>query len=47
MTKADGGWYELLTDAVRLDSGYQFRLQDGMRVPDPAAPRPNLGCPWA
>ena len=37
MTKADGGWFELLTDAVRLDSGYQFGLQDGMRVPDPAA----------
>jgi malto-oligosyltrehalose trehalohydrolase len=37
MTQADGGWFELHTDAVRLDSGYQFALQDGMRVPDPAA----------
>jgi len=37
MAKADGGWFEVHTDAVPVGGGYQFVLQDGMRVPDPAA----------
>jgi maltooligosyltrehalose trehalohydrolase len=37
MTKMDGGWFEVTTDAVPVDGGYQYVLPDGMRVPDPAA----------
>lgn len=37
MTKSAEGWFETRTDAVPVGGGYQFALQDGMRVPDPAA----------
>jgi maltooligosyltrehalose trehalohydrolase len=37
MTKMDDGWFEVTTDAVPIDGGYQYILPDGMRVPDPAA----------
>ena len=42
MTKLDGGWFEITTDAVAIGGGYQFVLADGMRVPDPAA-RAQMG----
>ena len=42
MTKESGGWFEVTTDAIPLDSGYHFVLADGMRVPDPAA-RAQMG----
>jgi maltooligosyltrehalose trehalohydrolase len=35
--KMDGGWFEVTTDAVPVNTGYHFVLADGMRVPDPAA----------
>ncbi|XSG81349.1 MAG: malto-oligosyltrehalose trehalohydrolase [Methyloligella sp. ZOD6] len=31
------GWFELETAMVKPGEGYHFALQDGMRVPDPAA----------
>jgi maltooligosyltrehalose trehalohydrolase len=37
MNKMDGGWFEITTNAVPVDGGYQYVLPDGMRVPDPAA----------
>jgi malto-oligosyltrehalose trehalohydrolase len=37
MQPKDDGWFEITTDAVALDSGYWFELEDGTRVPDPAA----------
>lgn len=37
LEKGDGGWFETTTDAVPVGGGYCYRLQDGMRVPDPAA----------
>lgn len=42
MTKGSGGWFEVTTDAIPVDSGYHFVLADGMRVPDPAA-RAQMG----
>lgn len=37
MTGTGGGWFEVLTDAVPAGGAYQFALEDGFRVPDPAA----------
>lgn len=37
MSKSDQGWFETRTDVVPVGGGYQFVLQDGMRVPDPAS----------
>ncbi|MHA1518271.1 MAG: malto-oligosyltrehalose trehalohydrolase [Alphaproteobacteria bacterium] len=42
MTKTDGDWFEVTTDAVPIGGGYQFVLEHGMRVPDPAA-RAQIG----
>ena len=42
MQGGDDGWFELITDAVAVDSGYAFALPGGARVPDPAA-RAQLG----
>jgi malto-oligosyltrehalose trehalohydrolase len=42
MQLKDDGWFEVTTDAVPLDSGYWFGLEDGTRVPDPAA-RAQMG----
>jgi len=42
MTAKEDGWFEVTTDAVALDSGYRFELEDGTRVPDPAA-RAQMG----
>lgn len=42
MAKMDGGWFEVVTDAVPVDTGYSYVLSDGMRVPDPAA-RAQMG----
>lgn len=30
------GWFETVTDAVPIGGAYYYRLQDGVRVPDPA-----------
>ncbi|MEM7192035.1 MAG: malto-oligosyltrehalose trehalohydrolase, partial [Pseudomonadota bacterium] len=37
MARADDGWFELVTGEVPAGGGYQFVLQDGLAVPDPAA----------
>ncbi len=42
MAKMEDGWFEVTTDAVPVDGGYQYVLGDGMRVPDPAA-RAQIG----
>ncbi len=42
MQPAEDGWFEIVTDAVPIDSGYSFELPDGMRVPDPAT-RAQMG----
>ena len=42
MAKMEDGWFEVTTDAVPVDGGYQFVLADGMRLPDPAA-RAQIG----
>ena len=37
MSAAGGGWFELRHEAARAGSRYQFRLPDGLVVPDPAS----------
>ncbi|MFA5950104.1 MAG: malto-oligosyltrehalose trehalohydrolase [Hyphomicrobium sp.] len=37
MAASGDGWFEILTDAVRVGDGYAFRLADGYEVPDPAS----------
>ena len=37
MTRCAEGWYELVSDQIRLGARYRFVLPDGMRVPDPAS----------
>jgi maltooligosyltrehalose trehalohydrolase len=37
MTKTEGDWFEVTTDAVPVGGGYRFLLAGGTRVPDPAA----------
>jgi malto-oligosyltrehalose trehalohydrolase len=37
MERREGGWFELVTDAVPVGGGYGFVLDDGFLVPDPAA----------
>ena len=34
-----GGWFTLLTDQAAPDSAYQYRIDGGQRVPDPASRR--------
>lgn len=42
LNKMDEGWFEVTTDAVPVNGGYDYVLSDGMRVPDPAA-RAQMG----
>jgi maltooligosyltrehalose trehalohydrolase len=37
MTSARDGWFELVTDAAGPGSAYLYRLDNGLRVPDPAS----------
>ena len=37
MSAIGDGWFELRHPAARVGSRYQFRLPDGLRVPDPAS----------
>jgi maltooligosyltrehalose trehalohydrolase len=37
LTRADGGWHELLTSDAQPGTRYQFCLPDGMLVPDPVS----------
>lgn len=37
MTQAEGGWFELTTELVRIGRPYLFQLPNGMQVPDPAS----------
>ncbi|HVI09237.1 MAG TPA: alpha-amylase family glycosyl hydrolase, partial [Candidatus Binatia bacterium] len=37
LARLEGGWFELVTDAARVGSRYQFILESGLRVPDPAS----------
>jgi malto-oligosyltrehalose trehalohydrolase len=37
MTRLEDGFFELSTGAARAGSRYRFQLEDGARVPDPAA----------
>lgn len=37
MTALRHGWFECVTDRAQAGSRYRFRLDDGMRVPDPAS----------
>ncbi|KQT85607.1 malto-oligosyltrehalose trehalohydrolase [Aurantimonas sp. Leaf443] len=37
MEKGEGGWWSIETGAVAVGSGYGFRVDGGMVVPDPAA----------
>ena len=42
MRDAGEGWFEVTTDAVKVDRGYGFALADGSFVPDPAS-RAQMG----
>jgi maltooligosyltrehalose trehalohydrolase len=42
MERDDDGWWEITTDAVKLGSGYGFRVDGGKVVADPAA-RAQMG----
>jgi maltooligosyltrehalose trehalohydrolase len=42
MRQVGDGWFELVTDAVKVGRGYGFDLADGRFVPDPAA-RAQMG----
>jgi maltooligosyltrehalose trehalohydrolase len=37
LTRSDGGWFELVTDAARPGTQYKFRINDAQEVPDPAS----------
>ena len=37
MKKTHDGWFQLITDHVKAAAKYQFRLANGMLVPDPAS----------
>ncbi len=37
MSALDGGWFELTTPAAGADALYQFRIDGGLSVPDPAS----------
>jgi malto-oligosyltrehalose trehalohydrolase len=37
MSAGDDGWFELRTDQARAGSRYRFRIDAGLRVPDPAS----------
>lgn len=37
MNKASEGWYELLTDCARPGTRYQYQIDGGLKVPDPAS----------
>ena len=37
MRRGSQGWFQIQTDAVKASDTYVFRLDDGTRVPDPAA----------
>jgi maltooligosyltrehalose trehalohydrolase len=37
MSRGGDGWFDAVTDAITVNGGYVFRLQDGFTVPDPAA----------
>jgi maltooligosyltrehalose trehalohydrolase len=37
MARMHDGWFELVTEGARAGSRYRFRLDDGLRVPDPAS----------
>lgn len=37
MSSVGEGWYEVATTEARAGSGYQFRINDGQLVPDPAS----------
>ncbi|MGH8221050.1 MAG: malto-oligosyltrehalose trehalohydrolase [Steroidobacteraceae bacterium] len=37
MQPADGGWYELVTDAAAAGSLYRYRIDEDIEVPDPAS----------
>jgi len=39
MERGQNGWFELITDRARAGDPYQFQLEDGFRVPDPASRR--------
>ena len=42
MVRSADGWFELITDQVAVGTGYLFQLENGTRVPDPAA-RAQMG----
>ncbi len=37
MTPTGDGWFELVTDLIKVGEPYLFQLPNGMKVPDPAA----------
>lgn len=37
MTAEEGGWFELVTDRAGAGARYRYRIDGGMRVPDPAS----------
>ena len=37
MQASEGGWHELVTEQAGAGARYQFELEDGLRVPDPAS----------
>jgi malto-oligosyltrehalose trehalohydrolase len=37
MQRSEDGWFAIETDAVSVDRGYMFLLDDGFAVPDPAS----------
>ena len=43
MSRLDKGWFELITSEVRPGTPYQFRIDQGCSVPDPASRYQPLG----
>lgn len=37
MGRATDGWFELITDRASRGAGYQFQIDSGLKVPDPAS----------
>jgi maltooligosyltrehalose trehalohydrolase len=37
MARSEDGWFELVTDLIKVGEPYLFQLPNGMKVPDPAA----------
>ncbi len=37
LDRQDSGWFELITDVARAGTEYQFEIDNGLKIPDPAS----------